>query len=71
MQLNIHFRCLQEMFLYVHNLHRGKTIQEQYNRKICGALRKYFFFYGFTAFFWYSNINNSNLYDAPWHHARH
>lgn len=29
------------------------------------------FFYGFTAFFWYSNINNSNLYDAPWHHARH
>lgn len=72
MQLNIHFRRLQEMFLYVHNLHRGKTIREQYNRKICGVLRKYFF-YGFTAiffFFWYSNINNSNLYDAPRHPAQ-
>lgn len=70
MQLNIHFRRLQEMFLYVHNVHRGKTIQEQYNRKICGVLRKYFFLWLYSIFFWYSNINNSNLYDAPRHQRK-
>lgn len=68
MQLKIHFRCLQEMFLYVHNHHRGKTIQEQYNRKICGVLQKLFLWL-YSISFWYSKINNSNLNDAAWHQS--
>lgn len=61
MQLNIHFRRLKEMFLYVHNFHRGKAFQEQYNRKISGVLRN-FFLWLYSIFFWYSNINNPNLH---------